>query len=287
MQEIKLKAGLTLKLWKPETESHTCLFLMHGMVEHLGRYQELIAFLLGKGISVAGFHYPGHGENQPLGVMEVEMIDQIMEAVKESHQLLRSLGYNKLVHFAHSMGTYFTRVMINEIDVDQIILSGAAYVDEKKIRAMSPLVSILSRVLKHNKTHQWLVKMVFDDFLKPYEKIENRHEFISSIKIEQIRYIDDPLCGYPISIGFVQMLMELSKMTVKEEKKKNAINIPVTLMSGKEDSIGNMGKAIISMGKYFDEINEQKSRIVLFDGRHEVLNDISQEMMKKEILSIC
>ncbi len=287
MQEIKLKTGLMLKHWMPENESHTCLFLMHGMVEHLGRYQELIDYLLREGVSVAGFHYPGHGENQPLGVMEVEMIGQIMESVNESHELLRSLGYTKLVHFAHSLGSYFTRIMINELDVDQIILSGAAYVNEKKVKAMSPLVSILSGVLSHQKTHQWLVKMVFDDFLKPYEKIENRHEFISSIKSEQLRYIDDPLCGYPISIGFLQMLMELSKLTAMTERQKKTIDIPITLMSGKEDSIGNMGKAIANMGNYFDEINEQKSRVVLFEGRHEVLNDISQEMMKKEILSIC
>ena len=160
MKEIKMQYGLSLKIFEADNPNGTCLFLMHGMVEHLGRYSELINYLNDKGVTVSGFHYPGHGENNPLGVMEPEMIEGVLESVREAHRILKAEGFEKIIHFAHSMGTYFTRLLIAELDVDHIILSGVSYIDEKKVKRTIRLVKILGKVLPRKWTSKKFLNII-------------------------------------------------------------------------------------------------------------------------------
>jgi alpha-beta hydrolase superfamily lysophospholipase len=286
MKEIKMKNGLSLKIFEADNPNGTCLFLMHGMVEHLGRYSALINYLNDKGVAVSGFHYPGHGENKLLGVMEPEMIEGVLESILEAHRILKTEGFEKIIHFAHSMGTYFTRLLITELDVDHIILSGVPYIDEKKVRNTIRLVRTLGKVMPRKWTSKKMLAMVFDDFLKPYKNVKNGHEFISTLENEQLRYIEDPLCGIPISIGFVELLLELSSRVIALEETLSEINIPVTLMSGKDDSIGNMGEALKDLANYYSKRSDCDYEVALFEGRHEVLNDIGSLAMMEKILSI-
>ena len=69
-------------------------------------------------------------------------------------------------------------------------------------------------------------------------------------------------------------------------KKLTNINIPIFLVSGKNDAVGSMGKAVIELSEYFESINESKTEIVLYNSRHEVLHDKDSEKIKRDILKI-
>ena len=169
MEEVKLKSGLNLKVFKPENPVGIGFHILHGMGEHIGRYDDLIKVLNENGITVSGFNYFGHGENTPLGIMEPNMIDTILESTLESHQILKKqFSCTRIIHFGHSLGTYFTRLLIDEIEVDQVILSGSAYIDSKKITLSKALLGMISKIMSHSKTHQWILNLVFDDFNKPF-----------------------------------------------------------------------------------------------------------------------
>ncbi len=287
MRKVLLSTNLNLKIYEPETPNGTCFFIMHGMVEHLGRYVDLIDFLLKNGITVSGFHYPGHGTNQPLGIMDKSMIDVIEQSVIEAQRLLKEqYNMNVIIHFAHSLGTFFTRNMVNSLDVNHIILSGAGVVDAKKIKSTQSIIKYLSLIISKKRTSMFFCNLVFSDFMKPFER-KNGLEFISSIEEEQKKYIVDPLCGGAISIGFIEMLLELSFRVSKKEENGESISTPITLMSGKEDSVGNMGEAIVRLGDYFKKTNTKNTEVQFFEGRHEILNDISKDQMMESILRIC
>ena len=49
--------------WKPETEVKAVLQISHGMVEHIGRYDEFARFLCDKGYYVVGNDHLGHGKS--------------------------------------------------------------------------------------------------------------------------------------------------------------------------------------------------------------------------------
>lgn len=48
--------------WHPETETPICILqIIHGMSEHIGRYEDFARYLAGKGILVVGDDHLGHG----------------------------------------------------------------------------------------------------------------------------------------------------------------------------------------------------------------------------------
>ena len=60
---IREPIGASGILWLPEGDCRMALQVVHGMTEHLGRYQEFAETLTAAGIAVAGFDLPGHGKN--------------------------------------------------------------------------------------------------------------------------------------------------------------------------------------------------------------------------------
>ena len=48
-------------LWIPDGEVRGVVQLVHGMVEHIGRYEEFAGFLNQQGFAVIGHDHLGHG----------------------------------------------------------------------------------------------------------------------------------------------------------------------------------------------------------------------------------
>lgn len=55
---------LFAKDWKPEGEVRGAVALVHGLGEHIGRYQPVAELLNAAGYSVIGFDLPGHGQSE-------------------------------------------------------------------------------------------------------------------------------------------------------------------------------------------------------------------------------
>lgn len=52
------------KEWRPAGEPAAVVALVHGLGEHIGRYQHVAEKLTGMGIGLVGFDIPGHGRSQ-------------------------------------------------------------------------------------------------------------------------------------------------------------------------------------------------------------------------------
>ena len=55
------KTRLRVRFWLPEGKPAAVVQLSHGMMEHIGRYQELGQRLAGQGFAAAGHDHLGHG----------------------------------------------------------------------------------------------------------------------------------------------------------------------------------------------------------------------------------
>ncbi len=57
--------GLTMyaKAWLPETPAKAAISLVHGLGEHIGRYEHVGAALTGAGFALLGFDHRGHGKS--------------------------------------------------------------------------------------------------------------------------------------------------------------------------------------------------------------------------------
>ena len=57
------KTKLHVNIWAPEEAPRAVLQIVHGMEEHIGRYDEFARFLCGNGIAVVGADLLGHGKS--------------------------------------------------------------------------------------------------------------------------------------------------------------------------------------------------------------------------------
>lgn len=74
-------------IWLPDGEVKSVLQIVHGMTEHIGRYEQLAEALTREGIAVAGFDLRGHGQNG-LGLACASFGESGWEAtMKDIHQL--------------------------------------------------------------------------------------------------------------------------------------------------------------------------------------------------------
>ena len=55
-------AQLNVLVCLPEGRPRAVLQMTHGMVEYIGRYEELARFLAGQGIAAVGHDHLGHGD---------------------------------------------------------------------------------------------------------------------------------------------------------------------------------------------------------------------------------
>ncbi|OPL08087.1 MAG: hypothetical protein AVO33_00055 [delta proteobacterium ML8_F1] len=285
MEQIRLKNTLNLKIYSPPGARKGTLLILHGMLEHLDRYQDLIKRLNGHGYAVAGFNYFGHGDNTPLGVMTPEMIPGILSGIKESVEILVKRDEEAPVTLlGHSLGSFLARLVLDEVPVNRVILSGAGRVDPKKVGRTGFALKLVAPFIDRDRPRQWLSDMVFKDFNRPFGGTAGAL-FISSEASEQAAYLADPLTGGPISLGFAQLLIHLMTQVRHKENALKAIDVPLVFISGEMDPVGEFGRGVRAVADDYRAINASTTKTRLFRGRHEILRDLDREEVIQEILA--
>lgn len=105
---------LTLYLWQTDAPCRGVIQLVHGMAEHIARYDRLARALCAAGYTVAGHSHLGHGEDareDELGFFgRKDGWDHLVEDVLAAHEmLLKRFPDQRFAILGHSMGSFVTR----------------------------------------------------------------------------------------------------------------------------------------------------------------------------------
>jgi alpha-beta hydrolase superfamily lysophospholipase len=108
---------------------------------------------------------------------------------------------------------------------------------------------------------------------------EGKNSWISSVKEEVIKYNEDELCGFKISNQMFIDMMSGSKIINRFEKNKEITkDIPMFLISGDDDPVGNFGKDIKKLFNRYKENNLKEVKYKVYNAiRHEVIRDIRKD----------
>lgn len=134
-ERVTTRDGLTLHLrhW-PLDGAHGTVQLVHGLGEHIGRYEHVAARLNGWGWSVAGYDQRGHGTSDgPRGQLHAS--DDLLHDLARVIDAVRAARPGRLVLLGHSMGGLVAaRFVAGGVDgaepwhraVDALVLSSPA-----------------------------------------------------------------------------------------------------------------------------------------------------------------
>lgn len=264
--------------------------IVHGMAEHMGRYHELAAYLTQRGFAVYMHDHPGHGEDalkeDRLGVIPNLRGWQMM--LENTRTLYTHIRRKKpeipLFLFGHSMGSVIARhfLAVYPVYLKGLILSGPLEVSPLILKLSRKAVQLLCFLQGPRNKNRLFNRFFYQHFNRHFKPRPTLFEWISSERSEVDAYVNDPLCGFFCSNAFYNNLFKgVGAMMKTQQNIKYRKTLPLLILSGQQDPVGNFGKVAIKIHQDFYKQKFQNLTVKIFPGRHELLHDNPKEQVTK------
>ena len=292
MEEINFKNRFNDVLfgtsWEIESPK-AIVVIVTGMAEHSRRYDDFAKFLNSNNYSVYCIdHYgQGVGKNGELGNPGRDYFFKMQETIKEFVLKKKADTGLKVYLFAHSMGSFVTQGFIEKYSrvIDKVVLCGT--------NGPNPLVKfgylytkIFINSYNYNKTAGFIHSLSIGAYEKSVKERRSNNDWIS-YNIENVdRYDKDEFSGYRPTNGFYK---EFMKGLVSIQKKKNVAsisqNLPILIIGGSDDAVGNFGKGLEKLASLYKRYNLNVKLIIYENMRHEILNEKDNLKVYNDILN--
>lgn len=287
--------------WEPADGRALCVVqLIHGMEEHIGRYDDFARFLAMRGCIVCGSSHVGHGKSIPspdrISCLP-EHGAQIM--LSDVHTLKRrmSVEYPGLpyVMFGHSMGSFLLRVYLARFGegIDGAVVCGTGQQAPLAARCANAIARGIGRARGFDSKSAMLDKLVTGSFAKGVENPRTAFDWLSCDPSVVDAYIADPACGVMFSAGGYASLTDLvAEAAGRACASQVPDGLPVLFIAGAEDPVGDFGKGPAAAAEMMDEASGADVSLVVYEGmRHEILNEPDRMSVYFDVLrfieSVC
>lgn len=279
--------------WIPKNAPCCVLQIVHGMAEYVDRYDRLAVSLAEKGILVTGNDHLGHGksvaEGMPYGFFCSENApDRVVEDV---HSLRRRIQeeYPNIPYLlmGHSMGSFILRnyLCVFAQGLSGAIIMGTGMQPQKLLRFSQGLVRVLT-LLQGEKHKSGLVNaLAFGSYNRRISHPVSSMDWLSRDAAEVAKYNKDPLCGFTFTLGgFATLFGLIDRLHEKARLKGMPKELPILFMAGREDPVGDYGKAVEGVYQSFRKMGMKKVALKLYENdRHELVNEADRELVWKDI----
>jgi len=264
----------------PKGIVHIC----HGMAEHIGRYNWLIKKLNDDGYHVISIDHRGHGNrigDNPKGFfdeqdgwnMVVEDLSVLIEMSKQDYPDLKQFL------IAHSMGSWIAlSALQNNIAIDGLILSGSSKPARLMIIIQKILIKIQILLFGKKSVSIFLDNITLGSYNNFFKPNRTKKDWISSDNDNVDNYVDDDLCGFPVTNGLWHDLANgILKVFNINNYSSSQNSIPIFIISGSKDPVGENGKGVMRLYKFLSNIFTSVSIKIIDEARHEVFSETTKE----------
>ncbi len=278
-------------VYLPEGEAKGYFHIVHGMTEHIARYERIMSDMAVLGYICFGFDNLGHGhtvkDRGELGYIAKKGGDDLLcrDVKVFSDAVMREYGKKPYYLMGHSMGSFITRLAVEKyVKPDRYVIMGTG---GKNAAAGAGLVLIaLVKLFKGDKHISKLVdRLAFGSYNKRFAAENNPSAWLTLDADTRKKYLADGLCSFKFTVSAMGDLVRLNKNSNRTAWYKNMPKeLPILLVSGAEDPVGNYGKGVREVcGKL--KKHGCRAECIIYEGaRHEILNDITYERVKQDIV---
>ena len=282
---------LSGKIYIPEGDVKGILHIVHGMTEHINRYDRLMSVAADNGYLACGFDNLGHGmtarDDSELGFFAHKdgWIHLVNDVNAFANAVKRIYPDKKYILMGHSMGSFITRLAAENFNncFDKFIFCGTA-----GNNSLSGFGLLLTNILKLFKGEKYISKFILNIAFGSYNKHfdgNSPYEWLTKDKNEIEKYSKDKFCTFKFTVSAMNDLITLiSKCNRNAWFNSLDKNIPIFLISGCDDPVGNYGKSIKNIYKKLLS-NDIPTEIKLYENcRHEILNDSCRDEVIYDIM---
>ena len=284
-------AEIFYRLWDKVEKPKGVFMIIHGMVEHTGRYEDFAKFLNKNGYIVFAWDLRAHGktagEPNKVGKYAGDLFaDCVEDAIFFADMLLKKYKL-PLIVFGHSYGSFVLQSFIQQYNEHSMaIFSGSANMKKSGSVGMGLIVAKMSRFFmgKDAPAHM-IYKMSFQEYGKDFPK----GNWLTRDDEIWTKYNNDPFCGNVCSTNFYCSMFEnLKRLYIPENLQNIDKNIPLLIVSGALDPVGKQGLLPTQLKKLYDGQGVKEVQLNLFkDCRHEILNETNKAEIWKYIVDFC
>ena len=272
--------------WVPEdTAPVAVLQLVHGVAEHIDRYDDFARFLNGHGVIVVGHDHLGHGKSLPEGGTPVYFGDgctwdtPVNDIYVLHTRLKEQYPQLPLLLMGHSMGSFLSRTYLVRYPgtVRAAVLMGTGWQKRAVLDGGLALADLLAR-RDPAATNDMVSELAFGAYNKTFKPNRTAYDWLSLDQENVDAYIADPMCGHDATVGlFREMLRGIRFNQRRENLRRMDGSVPVLLISGEDDPVGGMGEGVRRTYQAFRDAGVADCTLKLYPKlRHELLNERAQ-----------
>ncbi len=284
---------LHVMLWQPDGAPSAVLQIVHGMVEHIGRYTAFAEEMCRRGLAVIGHDHLGHGltakSMDELGYIgpgsaSDTLVADIWAVTCEAKA--RFPGVPNYI-LGHSMGSFLTRKYLtgHSRDVDRAVIMGTGMTPGAVAGLACLLTNVTGKLKGERHRSGFLTRLALGSYNKPFSEPKSPCAWLT--KDEQIVRVhdQDPYATFTFTVNAYRALFStlkgLAKWTGFENVRRD---LPVLIVSGDKDPVGSFGKGPAALCEAYRARGMQDVTLRLYpDDRHEILNELDREQVYDDI----
>lgn len=284
---------LTLYLWQTDAPCRGVLQLVHGMAEHIARYDRLARALCAAGYTVAGHSHLGHGEDareDELGFFgRRDGWDHLVEDVHAAHEmLLKRFPGQRFAILGHSMGSFVTREYLLRYggDLTAAVICGTGWFPGPLCSVARAAAALCGVFGGWQKPAPLVDRLMSKDNNKAFAPVRTPFDWLSRDTAEVDKYMADPRCGFLFTArGYYDMFTGLKSLSRLHRLAALPGDLPVLFISGDADPIGTQGKGVNTVAQQFRDAGVRDVTVRLYPGaRHELFNETNRDEITAELI---
>lgn len=275
---------LYVRQWTPEGEIKGIFQIVHGMTEHIQRYDPLMQTMAQVGFVAFGHNHLGHkttSADEDLGfIHHKDGYKYLVDDAKKVGEVF-SDEFAGIPHilFGHSMGSFIARLAAVKMSIDKLIICGTGGPNPAASMGIG-VCKLMKKLYGERHVSKLVHALAFGAYNQRFEK-ESVYDWLS-VNRENIRiYQNDPYCTFSFTVSAMQDLITLTSLCNSNSWfAAMHKDLPIFLIAGEEDPVGDYGKGVRTV---YDRLSENGCQVSmkLYNGmRHEILND----QCKNEVL---
>ncbi len=284
-------------VYLPEREARGYFHVVHGMTEHIGRYEHFMEDMAGEGYICFGYDHLGHGntarDEGELGYIAKKGGDELLvrdvkvfaDAVMAEYALRYGEGLPYFL-MGHSMGSFITRLAVEKyVKPDKYIIMGTGGKNGAAGAGLA-LIRVIKAFYGDRHISPFIDKLAFGAYNKRFPEVSESDPspWLTRDTKARAKYYADKFCTFKFSVSAMGDLIRLMKNSNRAAWYKNMpSDTKILLVSGENDPVGSYGKGIKQVYEGLIDSGHDARCILYPDARHEILNDVTYDEVKRDI----
>lgn len=280
--------------WEPEEgEIKGILQISHGMIEYVERYEAFAEFMTKQGFMVVGNDHLGHGKSVASpefwgyfapkcgSDIVVEDLNQLRTMIQEEYP---GVPYFML---GHSMGSFLLRKYLSKYGagLHGAVIMGTGTQPDIVVQSAKAVCRFQALFRGWNYRSKLVENMAFSGYNKRFldENLENA--WLTKDKDIVNTYNKEPRCTFKFTLnGYYNLFDTIHYINQPENIQRIPKNLPLFLIAGEEDPVGNYGGGVKSAYETYEKAGIEDITWKLYPtDRHEILNELDKEKIYEDI----